>query len=512
MAVMATNKPCTLTMSYPEFMNFTGKRAAEFINGKLAADENGKITALEFDIGLDHGAYSENALGPLIRSCVFLGFPYNIPNVMGVARAGFTNHVFGTAYRGFGSPQAYTCSEMLVDKLACACGMDPFEFRYINVARPYDTCNSGTTYKIYPMVEMMDTLRPLYYEAKERARKESTDKIKRGVGVICGGYTSGMNEDMAQVELELNPDGSVTSYCAWPDMGQGADYGALIHTYEALRPLGLRLDQIHLVMNDTNKNLPHGPAAGSRSHMVNAQATKNAAEQLLKAMRRPDRGYYSYDEMVEKGIPTKYIGVYRAEGGGPQIDPDTGYGDPTREFMILCGFAEVEVDVEPGKCRCIGQTIVSDVGVLGSKLSVEGQAYGGISHTIGYALTEQFEDQKRHVYPLSAGLPQCNEVPDNITIIHHNSFREDSWYGSAGCSENFQNAGHMMIINGIYDAVGVRIYELPALPKKIKAAMDAKAKGKTPPNPPYYLGRDDFYDLVDYLKANPTGGKVSFEG
>ena len=512
MAAMATNKPCTLTMSYPEFMNFTGKRSAAFINGKLAADKDGKITALEFDIGLDHGAYSENALGPLTRACVFLGFPYNIPNINGVSRAGFTNHVFGTAYRGFGSPQAYTCSEALVDKLAVECGLDPFEFRYINVARPYDLCNASTTYKIYPMEEMMDTLRPLYYEAKEKARKESTSKVKRGVGLICGGYTSGMNGDMAQVEIELNPDGSVTNFNSWPDMGQGADYGALIHTYEAMRPLGLRLDQIHLVMGDSNHNLPHGPAAGSRSHMANAEATRNAAEQLLKAMRRPDRGYYSYAEMVEKGIPTKYIGARRAEGGGPPIDPNTGHGDPTREFMFLCGFAEVEVDVETGKCLCIGQTIVSDVGVLGSTLSVEGQAYGGISHTIGYALTEQFEDQKRHVYPLSAGLPQCNEVPDKIDIIHHVTYREDSWYGSAGCSENYQNAGHMMVINGIYDAVGVRVYDLPATPGKIKAAMDAKAKGKELPNPPYYMGRDEFYDLIDFLKANPIGGDAGFEG
>ena len=511
-AVMATGKPCTMSMTYPEFMNFTGKRAASFINGKLAADENGKITALEFNIGIDHGAYSENALGPVTRSAVFLGFPYNIPNINGISRVAFTNHVFGTAYRGYGSPQAYTCSEALVDKLAIECGMDPFEFRYLNIARPNETCNTSTTYKIYPMEEMMDTLRPLYYEAVAKARAESTDKVKRGVGLICGGYTSGMNGDRSSVELELMPDGSVTCYNAWPDVGQGADYGALIHTYEALRPLGLKLEQIHLVMNDTDTALAHGPAAGSRSHMTNAASTKLAAEQLLKAMRRVDRGYYTYDEMVELGIPTKYTGSRFADGGGPAIDPDNGHGDPTREFMFLCGFAEVEVDVATGKCTCIGQTLVSDVGVIGSKLSVEGQAYGGISHTIGYALTEQFEDQKKHVYPLSAGLPQCNEVPDNITLIHHVSFREDSWYGAAGCSENFQSAGHMMVINGIYDAVGIRIYDLPATPEKIKAAMDAKKKGKELPNPPYYLGRDDFYDMVDYLKTNRIGGEAEFEG
>jgi aldehyde oxidoreductase len=70
----------------------------------------------------------------------------------------------------------------------------------------------------------------------------------------------------------------------------------------------------------------------------------------------------------------------------------------------------------------------------------------------------------------------------------------------------------MMVINGIFDAVGVRIYDLPATPAKVKAAMDAKAKGKELPNPPYYMGRDGFYDLIDFLKANTIGGKADFEG
>lgn len=508
---MATGKPVTLTMTYPEFMIFTGKRSASYSNGRMACDKDGKITALEFNIAYDHGAYSDEAAGPVIRGITYAGFPYNIPNVMGLTRAGFSNHSFGTAYRGFGSPQAYTCSEALTDMLAEKAGIDPFEFRYINVSRPGDLNNNSTSYKLYPFVEMMDTLRPYYNKAKERADAEGTDERKRGVGVFCGGYCCSGNNDSAKVALELNPDGTITHYNGWSDQGQGADQGSLIHTYEALRPLGIKPEQIRLVMDDTAICPFTGPAAGSRSHYMAGNATFNAAQQLISAMKKQDGTFRTYEEMVAEGIPTKYMGSHTNTGGGPAIDPNTGEGDPTKEFMYVCGVAEVEVETATGKTKVLGITLVADVGVLGSKMAVDGQAYGGTSHCIGFALSEQYEDLKKHVTIGGTGISSCEQVPDNINVIYHNSYRKDGPQGASGCSENFQNGTHMAIINAVYNATGVRIYDLPALPEKILAGLKAKEKGGELKPGPYYLG-EDFYDLMDDIKANPVEGKIIFGG
>ena len=77
-------------------------------------------------------------------------------------------------------------------------------------------------------------------------------------------------------------------------------------------------------------------------------------------------------------------------------------------------------------------------------------------------------------------------------------------HGSAGCSEGYQSAGHMAVINGIYRACGVRIYELPATPEKIKAGLDILAAGgKIEPPAPYFLG-NDLYDELEEIENNPV--------
>ena len=122
-----------------------------YANVRLACDEAGKLTAMDFLAGIDHGAYSEMAGALTTKVCRFFGYPYAIPNIRGLVRTAFTNNNFGTAFRAFGSPQTYTASEQIVDMLAGRIGMDPFEFRYINVAREGDTCTTSVPYREYPM-------------------------------------------------------------------------------------------------------------------------------------------------------------------------------------------------------------------------------------------------------------------------------------------------------------------------------------------------------------------------
>jgi len=512
-ATKVTGMPVALSMTYAEFMALSGKRSPSYINGRLACDENGKFIAGEFDAGLDNGAYPEMGDDKLTKILRFMFFPYNMPNVAGLARSAVTNHNFGVPYRGYGAPQAYTASEALVDMLAEKAGIDPFEFRYRNIAQPGDLNLNQRKFLQYPMQEMMDKMKPMYDEAVKKTREfnEASDgKLKRGVGLAWGGYNVGLGGvDEASVAIELMPDGTFRKYDTWQDQGQGGDAGSLVCTLEAMRPYfpDITPDDIKLVQTDSKYCPNTGESAGSRSHFANGKASILAAKNIAEAMKKEDGTYRTYDEMVAEGIPTRYEGNWAAADEWDYfdfLDPNDGQGEPTYAYTYALFMSEVEVDTETGKTKVLSMRCVDWVGKVGNIQSVNGQAYGGMSHAIGFALSENYEDVKKHTNPYSAGVPYIKDIPDDMTVIHLDGFDERGPFGSSGASEAFQSSDHMAIINAINNAVGVRIYELPATPEKVKAGIDALAKGEPNPNVPkkYFLG-SDLYEELENIKANP---------
>ncbi|HWQ79302.1 MAG TPA: molybdopterin cofactor-binding domain-containing protein [Anaerovoracaceae bacterium] len=506
-ATVATDMPVALSMSYEEFMHFSGKRAASYSNARLGFDKDGKITAAEYDIGLDHGAYCELGADLINRPIRFFCFPYVVPKAVGLSRVAVTNHGFGTAYRGYGSPQAYTASEALMDIMAEKIGMDPFEIRWRNIARPGDRNLQGYEFQQYPMEEIMLKMKPIYEKAVAEAKAKDTPEKRRGVGLAWGGYNvSETPFDVATVALELNKDNTIIKYDTWHDLGQGGDIGSLMVTLEALKPLGIKPGQVKLIQNDT-KNCPDsGIAASSRSHFMDGRATQEAAKKLLDAMRKADGAYRTYDEMVAEGIPTKYEGTQEnsAVPGLKPMDPNTGIGSPSISYTYALFMAEVEVNTAAGKTTVLKYTCVDDVGVIGNILSVNGQAYSGISHCIGFALSEDYRDVRKQNNIYSCGIPYIKDIPDEINVIHCENPRELGPFGSSGASEAFQSAGHMAVINAINNACGVRIFSLPATPEKVKAGLDILAAGrKIEPPKKYYLG-PDMYEELEKIKANPV--------
>ncbi len=120
-----TGEPVTLSMSYEEHQHFSGKRCPSYSNGRIACDKDGHIKAVEFDYGLDHGAYSWGGDDVMTKPARFAFFPYYVPNAAGLVRVANVNHAFGTAYRSYGSPQAFTLSEPLMDMMAEKLGVEP---------------------------------------------------------------------------------------------------------------------------------------------------------------------------------------------------------------------------------------------------------------------------------------------------------------------------------------------------------------------------------------------------
>ena len=171
------------------------------------------------------------------------------------------------------------------------------------------------------------------------------------------------------------------------------------------------------------------------------------------------------------------------------------------------------MDTATGKTRVIRFVCVDEVGKIGNIDAVNGQAFGGISHSIGFALSENYDDVTKHTNIDNSGVPYIKDIPDEIILVHMEQYNAHGPWGSSGASEAFQASGHMAVLNGINNACGVRIYELPASPAKVKAGLDLLASGK-PVLPPakYFLG-SDLYDELEHIKANPVpfGGNEFYQ-
>jgi aldehyde oxidoreductase len=358
-----------------------------------------------------------------------------------------------------------------MDELAEEMGIDPFELRYKNVYRPGATTPTGQEPEVYSMVELMDAIRPHYEAAKQHAAENSTDAVKRGVGIAVGIYGCGLDGvDSSAAAVELTPDG-VTLYNSWEDHGQGADMGALGTAHKALEPLGIAPDEIKLVMNDTAITPNSGPAGGSRSQVMTGNAIRVACEKLLEGMKK-DGGYRTYEEMVAEDLPLRYEGQW-ASTMNSNCDAETAQGHPFAIYMYGVFLTEVAVEVATGKTTVEKMVVAADIGNINNQLVVDGQIYGGVAQGIGLALSEDFENLEKHTSMVACGIPEVKDIPDDFEIIYIETPRDNGPFGAAGVGELPLTSPHVAVVNAIYNATGVRIRALPALPEKVKAGLEA---------------------------------------
>lgn len=469
-AALATGRPCFLRYNYFQHMTYTGKRSPFFVNIKFAADKDGKLLAMETDYNVDHGPYSEFGDLLTLRGAQFMGAGYDIPNIKGTGRTVCTNHAWGSAFRAYGSPQSLFSSEQLMDQLAEKIGMDPWEIRYLNCYRPGATNPSGQEPEVFSYPEMLEALKPRYEEAKAKAKRESKDKIRKGVGLSMGCYGCGLDgTDGSEAWAVLNPDDTVTIVAAWEDHGQGADMGMVGTAHEALRPLGITPDRIRFTWPDTSSTPNSGPSGGSRQQVMTGNAIRVACSEMLASLKKPDGKYMDYSEAVAAGKPLKYVGKFSVPGVACD---EKGQGRPFVVYMYGVFMAEVSVNTETGKVEVDKMTLMADIGKVNNRLVTDGQIYGGMAQGIGLALSEDFEDIKKHSTLVGAGFPFAKDITDNMEIVYFENYpREFGPFGAAGVGELPLSSPHAAIGNAIYNACGVRVHRLPALPERILAGF-----------------------------------------
>jgi aldehyde oxidoreductase len=469
-AALHFKRPVRYVPTMEESMMITSKRHAYTLKVKLAADAEGHITACFNDFIVDKGAYTLTGYSPMLRSLYSLQGPYYFPTIKALGKTVYTNNAAGGAARGAGPPQSNFAQESAVDMLATKMGIDPLEFRRINLMHPGQTKSTGQIVQQWPFDELIDAVKPHYERAKKDAQAFNIQggKIKRGVGIGCHSFGIGYCAEGAKMSIEIDPDDGVTVYAAVADPGEGNDS---MLAQIAAHQLGLPLEKVRLYTRDTDKTVGMGPAAGSRMTFMAGNALLAAINNLQNAMK--EAGTRTCAGSKGAGKPTLYEGSVKNEGVAG-IDPKTGQGTP---FLTDCHniqIAEVEVDTETGTTRVLKMTSGIDAGTIINPQALEGQLEGGMDQGVGFALREEYIIGKSKDY-VSFKFPTIRDSFD-IEIITRETPRIYGPLGATGIGEMTMVSTAPAVTNAIFSACGVRIFNLPATPEKIRSALEAMKK------------------------------------
>ncbi len=463
-AAMHFKRPIRYIPTLAESMLITSKRHPFTMKTKLATDAKGNLAAYSNEFTLNKGAYF--LLGPVMptRALLMLSGSYNIPNVYAMAKLAYTNNASGGAARGAGPPQVMFALESLMDMMAEKLGIDPLEFRKMNSMKAGQTISTGIAVEQWPFPELCDAIKPHYERAKKdtAAFNKKGGKIKHGVGIACHSFGIAEYGDEAANAVEINPDDTVTIYAAIADPGEGNDS---MLTQLAAHVLGLPLEKIRLYTRDTDKTVASGPSAGSRQTYMGGGALVNGLEKMAKAMK--EAGSKTYAGLKKAGKPIRYEGSKKVAVG--KLDPKTGQGSSFDSQVHNIQMAEIEVNTETGETRVLKMTTAVDCGPIIHPQNLEGQLEGGMDQGIGYALREEYILGKTKDW-MTFKFPTI-ENSFEVEFIKRETPRIRGTLGSTGIGEMTMVSTAPAITNAIYNACGARIYDLPATPAKVKAAI-----------------------------------------
>lgn len=327
---------------------------------------------------------------------------------------------------------------------------------------------------------------------------------KRGKGIACVFYGTGYGNgfpDVSRAYAELQPDGKVAIYTGATEVGQGAKTALSQIPAEVL---GLSVDNIIFINEDTSITPDAGTAAATRQTYNTGNAIKMAAEELKAELIKiavkelelnGDIGLEMKDGKIYlKILPNKCITFAQIAAMQPeplrtfatftaqtvQIDPETGQGAPYWPYTFSACAVEVEVDTETGQVEIIKAAHAQDVGRAINPKLIEGQMDGGFAMAMGYVIYEDIglENGKIWNNKLSSYIiPTAMDMPEIQNIIVEDP-ESTAPYGAKGIGEPVMISVGPAILNAIYDAVGVRMTEIPVTPMKLlKAIKEKEQKG-----------------------------------
>lgn len=496
-----TKRPVKMIWTREESLEVHSKRHPEIMRYKTGVTKEGKITAQQVDIIMDGGGYKLITGWVQIYSTVNAPGCYNIPNVKVDSVSVFTNNTPSSANRGFGCCQVNFGSELQMDEIAAKLGMSPLEIRLKNCLRNGDEVATG----FIPQGHIaLEEIAKKAWEGLEATgpKPDYVDGKKIGRGLAIGMMSYGrltFMHDSSRVGIRIELDGSVTVRAGVPDLGGGQ---SSILCQIVAEELGLPMEKVHNFIMDTHLTPLCGTTTATRQLYMSGNATLTAVRELKqRVLDKAAEMLNTKPEYVQlinekvclinnpiESIPfVKVVGAISNEGiplfiegqfNAPFTDVPNLHDIKGRIWPdYTCGAhaVEVAVDEETGQFEIRKIVLCYDVGKALNRNSCEGQLEGGAMYCAGY-VTENMNWQDGYTKGNTFStylIPTAADTPEIETIMVESGGGLGP-YGAKGVGEPSDNSIAPAIVNAIYDAVGVRMKEMPVTPERLLNAIKNK--------------------------------------
>ncbi|MEK6574767.1 MAG: molybdopterin cofactor-binding domain-containing protein [Chloroflexota bacterium] len=505
---MITGRPVKITLTREEVFYAHRGRHPVLMWVKTGVRKDGSITAMHFKTFLDGGAYGSYGVASTYYTGALQTVTYKIPTYKFEGLRAFTNKPPCGPKRGHGTPQPRFGMEIQLDKIAEAIGISPVDIRRKFLVDENSYTVNHLRITSCALGECIDKV----VAASGFDDKHRKLPFGKGVGFACSSYLSGAGLPIywnkmphTSVQIKIDRGGGVAVLCGETDIGQGSNS---VLAYTVAEVLGVTVNDIQLTTSDTDLTPIDLGSYSSRVTFMMGNAAIEAATKLKKlimeaaaeklelpveALAARDNQIYCMDDerraitfaqaaqlaearhgalgAMGSYTPPKLAGPFKGSGVGPS---------PAYSYSACV--IQVDVDPETGEIKVEKIWIAHDCGRAINPLLVEGQVEGSVYMGLGEAMMEE-QDFRHNQHKIPSMLdyksPTTMETPEIETIIVEPIDPE----GPFGAKEAGQ--GPLLpvppaLANAVYDAVGVRIDELPITPDKILKALAFKAQGKEP--------------------------------
>lgn len=471
-------RPVKIVMSRQEEFLAGSPRHSSIIRLKAGVKKSGELVAWEANAIYDSGAYAGYKPQVGLGGTKKLGGTYRIPHVRIDGHYVYTHTLPCGHCRAPGDPQASFAVESFMDMIAMGLKTDPFQLRWQNALEDGDLSPTGEPWKGINLKEVMDAA----VKASNWGKPKSNEHY--GIGIACAERPTGTGESSAVVIV--NGDGSVNIISGSSDPGTGA---RTVLCQIAAEVLKVPMEQITINLVDTDSAPYDQGAGGGRTTFVAGQSVYRAALEVKKELIAsagkllkcpPEEAQELIDvrdgSLFLKSDPGKKVSYGQAVKNvkKSQIMAEETFASTVMEDTCFAThIAEVQVDPERGYVEVKRITAAHDIGFAINPAAAEGQIEGGIVQGIGFALLEEMQRDKGKVTnPTLADYKLCTsrDAPEIVTLLIE---------GAPGAGPfQAKSIGELptcpiapAVANAVFDAIGVRISDLPITGEKIVKAL-----------------------------------------